>query len=518
MRRALVDMRPDRFEDLIALVALYRPGPMANIPTYCARKHGRGAGRIPPPEARADPEGDLRRHHLPGTGDADRAGPRRLSRSARPISCAAPWARRSAPRWRRSASASSPARSRSGVDRDRRGGDLRRLRQVRRLRLQQVALRALCADHLPDRLHEGELPGRVPRRVADAGDRQHRQDRRVPPRGDPPRHPGRAAVGQPLRRRVRRRRTGRILYALAAIKGVGAQAVEHLVEVRGEKPFRDLADFGRRINPQIINKRALESLVAAGALDELEPDRARVSRRRRPHPRHGGARPGQRRASARADCSAPPTTAEPLLLPAVEPWLAGGEAAARARRGRLLSLRPPARRIRAGPRRRCACRPGPSSPSRSAAAPPPAGSPAPSPRGRSGASAPATAWPSSSSPTRPAPTRRVLFSEGLTEYRDLLEPGRSVVVLVSAEERPEGINVRIQSVESLDKVMAGLKQIRVFLRDEAPLPSVAEASRRQGRGRGQPRPPARGGPARGRDAAARAATPSRRRSRARSAR
>jgi DNA polymerase-3 subunit alpha len=40
MRRALVEMRPDRFEDIIALVALYRPGPMANIPTYCARKLG----------------------------------------------------------------------------------------------------------------------------------------------------------------------------------------------------------------------------------------------------------------------------------------------------------------------------------------------------------------------------------------------------------------------------------------------------------------------------------------------
>src|SRR5437764_1844307 len=39
MRRALLDMKPDRFEDIIALVALYRPGPMANIPTYCARKH-----------------------------------------------------------------------------------------------------------------------------------------------------------------------------------------------------------------------------------------------------------------------------------------------------------------------------------------------------------------------------------------------------------------------------------------------------------------------------------------------
>ncbi|MBI4366904.1 MAG: DNA polymerase III subunit alpha, partial [Deltaproteobacteria bacterium] len=41
MRRALLDMRPDRFEDIIALVALYRPGPMDLIPDYVARKHGR---------------------------------------------------------------------------------------------------------------------------------------------------------------------------------------------------------------------------------------------------------------------------------------------------------------------------------------------------------------------------------------------------------------------------------------------------------------------------------------------
>ena len=37
-----------------------------------------GEGRIPPPEARADPDGDLRHHHLPGAGDADRARSRRL--------------------------------------------------------------------------------------------------------------------------------------------------------------------------------------------------------------------------------------------------------------------------------------------------------------------------------------------------------------------------------------------------------------------------------------------------------
>ncbi|MBC6497683.1 MAG: DNA polymerase III subunit alpha [Alphaproteobacteria bacterium GM7ARS4] len=41
MRRVLCDLKPDRFEEIIALISLYRPGPMDNIPTYVARKHGR---------------------------------------------------------------------------------------------------------------------------------------------------------------------------------------------------------------------------------------------------------------------------------------------------------------------------------------------------------------------------------------------------------------------------------------------------------------------------------------------
>ncbi len=40
MRESLKRLRPDRFEDIIAMVALYRPGPMDNIPTYINRKHG----------------------------------------------------------------------------------------------------------------------------------------------------------------------------------------------------------------------------------------------------------------------------------------------------------------------------------------------------------------------------------------------------------------------------------------------------------------------------------------------
>ncbi len=89
MRRALVDMRPDRLEDLIALVALYRPGPMANIPTYCARKHGQEEPDYIHPEARAGAARDLRRHRLSGAGDAGGANSRRLlaRRSRSPASC-----------------------------------------------------------------------------------------------------------------------------------------------------------------------------------------------------------------------------------------------------------------------------------------------------------------------------------------------------------------------------------------------------------------------------------------------
>ena len=41
MTEALIQMKPNHLEDIIALVALYRPGPMNNIPTYNACKHGK---------------------------------------------------------------------------------------------------------------------------------------------------------------------------------------------------------------------------------------------------------------------------------------------------------------------------------------------------------------------------------------------------------------------------------------------------------------------------------------------
>lgn len=68
-----------------------------------------------------------------------------------------------------------------------------------------------------------------------------------------------------------------IRYALAAIKNVGAAAMEQLVAERGARgPFKSLGEFAERIDARLCNKRQLESLAAAGAFDPLNPNRRQV--------------------------------------------------------------------------------------------------------------------------------------------------------------------------------------------------------------------------------------------------
>ena len=68
-----------------------------------------------------------------------------------------------------------------------------------------------------------------------------------------------------------------IRYSLAALKNIGAQAVESIVAERtASGPYKDLSDFAGRCNTKALNKRALETLSAAGAFDALEPNRALV--------------------------------------------------------------------------------------------------------------------------------------------------------------------------------------------------------------------------------------------------
>lgn len=64
---------------------------------------------------------------------------------------------------------------------------------------------------------------------------------------------------------------GRIVYGLGAIKGVGEGPVEAIVAARAEGPFKDLFDFCARVDLKRINKRTLEALIRSGALDRLGP-------------------------------------------------------------------------------------------------------------------------------------------------------------------------------------------------------------------------------------------------------
>jgi DNA polymerase-3 subunit alpha len=70
---------------------------------------------------------------------------------------------------------------------------------------------------------------------------------------------------------------GAVRYALGALKGVGEKAMEALVEERERGgPFTSIEDFAARIDPRLLNRRQLESLAGAGAFDSLKPDRPTV--------------------------------------------------------------------------------------------------------------------------------------------------------------------------------------------------------------------------------------------------
>lgn len=60
-----------------------------------------------------------------------------------------------------------------------------------------------------------------------------------------------------------------VRFGLYGIKNVGDGAVEHILEVRKAGPFKDLFDFCKRVDSSLVNKRALEHLVKAGAFDKL---------------------------------------------------------------------------------------------------------------------------------------------------------------------------------------------------------------------------------------------------------
>ncbi|MEP7031853.1 MAG: DNA polymerase III subunit alpha, partial [Pseudolabrys sp.] len=264
-----------------------------------------------------------------------------------------------------------------------------------------------------------------------------------------------------------------IIYALAALKGVGRQAVDTIVEARTERTFADLADFALRVSPKAINKRVLESLTAAGAFDAFEPNRARVFAAvdvilGRAQRAYEGASIGQ------SELFGGGGQREQIVLPQLEAWLPAerlrreyeavgfflsghplDDYAAVLKKLRVQSWAEFSRAVKMGT---TAGRVAGTVVSRTER------------RTRTGSKMGIFGL---SDPT--GHYEAIIFAEGLAEYRDLLEPGTAVMLFLSAEVQGDEVRARIQSAEPLDAAAANLNTgLRVFLREAAPLDGLAK--------------------------------------------
>ena len=273
MRDALRKLKPDRFEDIIAIVALYRPGPMDNIDSYVNRKHGREQPDYLHPAIQPILEETYGviiyqeqvmqiAQVLSGfsLGEADllrRAMGKKIKKEM------------------------AQQRNRfiegavgKGVDRGRAefifelvakfagyGFNKSHAAAYALIAYQTAYLKAnhpvefLAASMTLDIGNTDKLNGFA------------QEARRMGIRIEPPSVNHSEAGFMPSETGIR--------YSLAALRNVGRQAVDHICAEREKRGrFKDVSAFARAINPRLVNKRALETLASAGAFDELGIDRA----------------------------------------------------------------------------------------------------------------------------------------------------------------------------------------------------------------------------------------------------
>jgi DNA polymerase-3 subunit alpha len=479
MRRALLDMRPDRFEDIIALVALYRPGPMANIPTYCARKHGMETPEYIHPKLEpilketfgviVYQEQVMQAAQLLAgysLGDAD------LLRRA--------MGKKIRSEMQKQRSIFVDGCTARGIERAQAETIFELLERFADYGFNKshAAAYALVAYQTAYMKANYPVEFLAATMTLDMGNTDklaefRAESERLGIKVDPP-SINRSDIAFEVDGNT-------IVYALAALKGVGRQAVEAILAARNERKFADLADFAVRVNPRAINKRVLESLTAAGAFDAFEGNRARVfsavdtilGRAQRAH---------ETAAVGQNELFGGGGKAEPIVLTQVDAWLPSerlkreydavgfflsghplDDYAAVLKKLRVQSWAEFSRAVKMGTtagkvagtvvsRQERRTRTG-------------------SKMGIFGLSDPTGHY------------EAIVFSEGLAEYRDLLEPGAAVLLVLSAEVQGDEVRARIQSAEPLDAAAANLhKGLRVFLRDGAPIEGIAKRLEPKGDG------------------------------------
>ncbi|MBV9752799.1 MAG: DNA polymerase III subunit alpha, partial [Hyphomicrobiales bacterium] len=471
MRRALVDMHADRFEDLIALVALYRPGPMANIPVYCARKLGRERVEVLHPklepllretfgvityqEQVQQIARELAGYSLAEADLLRRAMGKKIK------------AEMDAQRGRflegAQARAIPPATAEAVFDACAKfaeyGFNKSHSAPYALLTYQTAYLKAnhpvefLAATMTHEMSNTDKLA-------------EFRQEcARLGIKLEPP-SINRSGILFEVA-------DGAIRYALSAIKGMGGQAAEAIVKARGREPFRDLADFARRIDPKLINRRALETLVSAGALDDICAERSTAFASVEAVLATAQANESDRLSGQEnmfADAAAEPAS---IRVPKVPPWTASEKLQKEfAAIGFFISGHPLdeykdvlkrlgvqsyaafAKGVRAG---MTSGRLAGAVLDRTER------------RTKSGSKMGIVLLSDAT-----AQYEAILFSEGLANYRSILEPGARVLVEARAGVEGEDLRLRIETVELLDNAAARIgHSLKLYLRDARALEPVA---------------------------------------------
>ena len=276
MRRMLVGARPDRFEDLIALVALYRPGPMDLIPDFIDRKHGRQ--KVEYLDPRLEPilgqtygimvyqEQVMQIAQVIGSyslGGADLL--RRAMGKKKPEEMAK----------HRGIFAEGAAKNGVSAERANQLFDLMEKFAGYGFNKSHAAAYALVAyqtawfkAHHPAAFMAANLSA-----VMDDTDKVHQFFEDVRANGIevlPPDVNASEYRFVPVDEKT-------IRYGLGGIKGTGESAIATMLRARQEGgPFRDLFDFCARLDKRIVNRRAIEALVRAGAFDSIDPQRSRL--------------------------------------------------------------------------------------------------------------------------------------------------------------------------------------------------------------------------------------------------
>ena len=480
MRRALVDMKPDRFEDLIALVALYRPGPMANIPTYCARKAGTEEteylhpllepilaptyGVITYQEQVQQIAKDLAGYTLAEADLLRRAMGKKIK------------AEMDAQRGRFLAGAAEKSISKGLASTifdacakfAEYGFNKSHSAPYGYITYQTAYLKA----HFPQEFTAASM-------TLDMGN----TDKLSEFRQDAKRH-GIEIVPPCVNRSdaVFSARDGKVFYAIGAVKGVGQAVAEHIVAARGNRLFADLGDFAVRVDPRIINRRTLEALVNAGAFDLL------VTRREQAFAAIDSiVAVAQRTNSNEADGIVDMFAAdkpEPILLSqSVTNWLPA-ERLAREHGaiGFHLSGHPLDQyaelfdRLRVQPWvdfERAVKEDG-------ARAGRLAGTIASRNDRRTKKGAPMAILTLSDAS---GSYEVIAFSEQIGQFSDILQPGKSVVLTIEADERPDGISLRLSSAEPIEGLAEKVgKRLTVFAESEKCLAPIRSQLKPGGEG------------------------------------